>query len=69
MDLFGRNEGFVGCEPILHQLLERIPPSANKDDYQHTVIEGLGGVSKAQIALRLPIGSATSIPTATSSGF
>jgi hypothetical protein len=44
-------------------------PSANKDDCQHTIIEGFGGVSKTQIALRPPIGSATSTPTATSSGF
>ncbi|KAK3938097.1 kinesin light chain [Diplogelasinospora grovesii] len=39
---FGRNKDF---------LLERIPPSADKDDCQRTAIEGLGGVGKTQIAL------------------
>ncbi|RYP11797.1 hypothetical protein DL767_010722 [Monosporascus sp. MG133] len=48
---FGRNEDFVGREPILQQLLERIPPSANKDDCQRTAVEGLGGVGKTQVAL------------------
>ena len=48
---FGRNERFVGRESILRQLLERIPPSANKDVCQRTVVEGLGGVGKTQIAL------------------
>ncbi|KAI0197415.1 hypothetical protein EV127DRAFT_450364 [Xylaria flabelliformis] len=33
------------------QLLERIPPAANKDNCQHTAIEGLGGIGKTQIAL------------------
>ncbi|RYP03604.1 hypothetical protein DL764_005034 [Monosporascus ibericus] len=48
---FGRNEDFVGREPILQQLLERIPPSANKNDCQRTAVEGLGGVGKTQVAL------------------
>ncbi|RYO97854.1 hypothetical protein DL764_007251 [Monosporascus ibericus] len=48
---FGRNEDFVGRVPILQQLLERIPPSANKDDCQRTAVEGLGGVGKTQVAL------------------
>ncbi|KAI1132527.1 hypothetical protein F5Y10DRAFT_196580 [Nemania abortiva] len=48
---FGRNEDFVGREAILHQLLERIPPGANKDDCQYTALEGLGGIGKTQIAL------------------
>ncbi|RYP42629.1 hypothetical protein DL768_010304 [Monosporascus sp. mg162] len=48
---FGRNEGFVGRDHILQQLLTRIPPSANKDDCQRMAIEGLGGVGKTQIAL------------------
>ncbi|RYP56402.1 hypothetical protein DL770_010832 [Monosporascus sp. CRB-9-2] len=48
---FGRNENFVGREPILQQLLERIPPSANRDDCQRTAVEGLGGVGKTQVAL------------------
>jgi len=48
---FGRNERFVGRESILQLLLEKIPPSANKDNCQRTVVEGLGGVGKTQIAL------------------
>ncbi|RYP57001.1 hypothetical protein DL770_010782 [Monosporascus sp. CRB-9-2] len=48
---FGRNEDFVGRESTLQQLLERIPPSANKDDCQRTAVEGLGGVGKTQVAL------------------
>ncbi|RYO95239.1 hypothetical protein DL764_007724 [Monosporascus ibericus] len=48
---FGRNEDFVGRESILQQLLDRIPPSANKDDCQRTAVEGLGGVGKTQVAL------------------
>ncbi|KAM5357330.1 hypothetical protein ACJZ2D_016378 [Fusarium nematophilum] len=48
---FGRNDGFVGREDILRLLLDRIPPSVNKNACQRTVIEGLGGVGKTQIAL------------------
>ncbi|KAK7990391.1 kinesin light chain 1 [Apiospora arundinis] len=48
---FGQNEGFVGREPILAQLLEKIPPSTQKNDCQRTVVEGLGGIGKTQIAL------------------
>ncbi|KAL2199556.1 hypothetical protein P885DRAFT_29928, partial [Corynascus similis CBS 632.67] len=48
---FGRNKDFVGRESTLARLLERIPPSADKDDCQRTAIEGLGGVGKTQIAL------------------
>ena len=48
---FGRNEGFVGRESILQQLLERIPPGVNEDNCQRTAIVGLGGVGKTQIAL------------------
>ncbi|KAF9761861.1 hypothetical protein IL306_003650 [Fusarium sp. DS 682] len=47
----GRNKGFVGRASILDQLLRRIPPSADSDDCQWTVIEGLGGVGKTQVAL------------------
>ncbi|KAK3348603.1 hypothetical protein B0T25DRAFT_623733 [Lasiosphaeria hispida] len=50
---FGRNMDFVGRKPILEQLLERIPPSAMKDDCQRTAIEGLGGVGKTHIALEV----------------
>ena len=48
---FGRNESFVGREPILRQILKRVPPNVNKDDCQRTAIEGLGGVGKTQLAL------------------
>ncbi|KAK3939475.1 nucleoside phosphorylase domain-containing protein [Diplogelasinospora grovesii] len=48
---FGRSERFVGRHTILHQLLQRIPPSVHKDNCQRTVIEGLGGVGKTQAAL------------------
>ncbi|RYP18335.1 hypothetical protein DL767_009855 [Monosporascus sp. MG133] len=48
---FGRNENFVGRDSILEQLLERVPPSANRDDCQRTAIEGLGGVGKTQVAI------------------
>ncbi|KAG7429090.1 Kinesin light chain [Fusarium oxysporum f. sp. raphani] len=48
---FERNEGFVGREDALHLLLDRIPPNANQDACQRTVVEGLGGVGKTQIAL------------------
>ncbi|KAL7934422.1 P-loop containing nucleoside triphosphate hydrolase protein [Trichoderma chlorosporum] len=48
---FGRNKDFVGREPILDQLLEMIPPNADEDDCQRTVISGLGGVGKTQVAL------------------
>ncbi|KAI1085927.1 hypothetical protein F5B19DRAFT_248199, partial [Rostrohypoxylon terebratum] len=41
----------VGRESVLQQLLERIPPSTKKDDCQRTVLEGLGGIGKTQIAL------------------
>ncbi|RFU73424.1 kinesin light chain [Trichoderma arundinaceum] len=48
---FGRNQSFVGRETILSELMKRVPPVANKDDCQRTVVEGLGGVGKTQIAL------------------
>ncbi|KAL6905057.1 TPR-like protein [Trichoderma evansii] len=48
---FGRNQNFVGRETILSGLMEKIRPGVNKDDCQRTVIEGLGGVGKTQIAL------------------
>ncbi|KAK2597338.1 hypothetical protein QQS21_006034 [Conoideocrella luteorostrata] len=48
---FGRNQGFVGRETVLINLLERIKPDTNTDDCQRTAIEGLGGVGKTQIAL------------------
>uniref|UniRef100_A0ACC2JMA8 Uncharacterized protein n=1 Tax=Lasiodiplodia mahajangana TaxID=1108764 RepID=A0ACC2JMA8_9PEZI len=48
---FGRNDNFVGRNAILEQLLERVPPSANKDDCQRTTVEGLGGIGKTQLAI------------------
>ncbi|KAI8403830.1 hypothetical protein FOFC_15320 [Fusarium oxysporum] len=48
---FERNEGFVGREDILRLLLKRTPPSTQPDACQRTVIQGLGGVGKTQIAL------------------
>ncbi|KAI0429177.1 hypothetical protein F5Y09DRAFT_357077 [Xylaria sp. FL1042] len=48
---FGRNHRFVGRHAILEQLLERVPPNANKDDCQRIAIEGLGGIGKTQITL------------------
>ncbi|KAI1346857.1 kinesin light chain 1 [Xylaria sp. FL0043] len=45
------NEDFVGREAILEQLLDLIPPSINEDVCQRTIIEGLGGVGKTQLAL------------------
>ncbi|KAK3352633.1 hypothetical protein B0T25DRAFT_189556 [Lasiosphaeria hispida] len=48
---FGRNKEFVGRETILTNLLTRILPSGDEYDCQRTVIEGLGGVGKTQIAL------------------
>ncbi|KAK0639874.1 hypothetical protein B0T16DRAFT_383637 [Cercophora newfieldiana] len=48
---FGRNKDFVGRETILTGLLARISPGGDEHDCQRTVIEGLGGVGKTQIAL------------------
>ncbi|KAK8043706.1 kinesin light chain 3 [Apiospora rasikravindrae] len=48
---FNRNENFVGREDILSQLLERLPPTAQPDACQRTVIEGLGGIGKTQVAI------------------
>jgi len=47
----GRNKAFVGREHLLATLLAKIPPGINPDDCQRTVIKGLGGVGKTQIAL------------------
>ncbi|KAH9231531.1 hypothetical protein K456DRAFT_1773148 [Colletotrichum gloeosporioides 23] len=48
---FGRNKNFVGRDQILMKLLERIPPSADKDACQRTAIVGLGGIGKTQVAI------------------
>ncbi|KAI1745736.1 kinesin light chain 1 [Xylaria scruposa] len=50
---FGRNKNFVGREPILTQLIHTVHPGTDEDDCQNTVIEGLGGIGKTQIALEL----------------
>jgi len=50
---FGRNRDFVGREPILAQLLDRVLPSRDKESCQRTVVEGLGGVGKTQIVLEV----------------
>ncbi|KZZ87795.1 Nucleoside phosphorylase domain protein [Moelleriella libera RCEF 2490] len=48
---FGRNENFVGREIILEKVIGRVWPGKNTDSCQRTVIEGLGGVGKTQLAL------------------
>jgi len=48
---FGRNKNFTGRDAILENLLQKIPPSANKDDCQRTTLDGLGGIGKTRIAL------------------
>jgi nucleoside phosphorylase len=49
----GHNEDFIGREEILTQLLQKVPTSANKGDCQRVAIEGLGGIGKTQIALKV----------------
>ncbi|KAL5891148.1 hypothetical protein ACKVWM_002172 [Pyricularia oryzae] len=48
---FSRNEHFVGREEILGRLLKRLPPIAHPDACQRTVIHGLGGIGKTQVAI------------------
>ncbi|KAK7991512.1 hypothetical protein PG988_000306 [Apiospora saccharicola] len=48
---FGQNESFVGRDDILTQLLERILPNTYPSTCQRTVIEGLGGIGKTQVAI------------------
>nr|CEG05229.1 unnamed protein product [Fusarium clavum] len=48
---FERNESFVGREDIMRGILHRIIPGKFRDTCQRTVVEGLGGVGKTQIAL------------------
>ncbi|KAK8054715.1 hypothetical protein PG994_009782 [Apiospora phragmitis] len=45
------NENFVGWEGMLSQLLERLPPNTQPNACQRTVIEGLGGIGKTQVAI------------------
>ncbi|KID85820.1 sesB-related regulatory protein [Metarhizium guizhouense ARSEF 977] len=49
---FGRNRDFVGRQDMLESLLKVLPPRADEDNCQRTVIEGLCGVGKTQIALQ-----------------
>ncbi|SPO02000.1 uncharacterized protein DNG_04673 [Cephalotrichum gorgonifer] len=48
---FERNRYFIGREAILQQLLEQVDPYVDVRYCQRTVIEGLGGIGKTQIAL------------------
>ncbi|KAI6308809.1 hypothetical protein MCOR29_009167 [Pyricularia oryzae] len=48
---FSRNEHFVGREEILGRLLQRLPPIAHPNACQRTVIHGLGGIGKTQVAI------------------
>ncbi|KAF3026493.1 hypothetical protein E8E14_013304 [Neopestalotiopsis sp. 37M] len=48
---FGQNRGFVGRDSILTKLVREILPRRDKNDCQRTVLEGLGGIGKTQIAL------------------
>ncbi|KAI4592830.1 hypothetical protein KJ359_010383 [Pestalotiopsis sp. 9143b] len=48
---FGQNEDFVGRQEILTELVVKILPSNKSNDCQRTVLRGLGGVGKTQIAL------------------
>ncbi|KAI6765424.1 hypothetical protein HG530_006494 [Fusarium avenaceum] len=60
---FDRNEGFVGRDNILPDLLGRISPDRQKDACQRTVVEGLGGIGKSQIALEAAFCLRDSDPT------
>ncbi|KAG5655550.1 hypothetical protein KAF25_003887 [Fusarium avenaceum] len=60
---FDRNEGFVGRDSILPDLLVRIFPDHQKDGCQRTVVEGLGGIGKSQIALEAAFRLRDSDPT------
>jgi tetratricopeptide (TPR) repeat protein len=48
---FDQNAGFVGRDDILPDLLVRLSPDCQKNSCQRTVVEGLGGIGKSQIAL------------------
>ncbi|KAI9148795.1 kinesin light chain [Paramyrothecium foliicola] len=48
---FGRNPRFVGQENVLAYLLKRIPPHMHEDMCQRTVVQGLGGIGKTQVAI------------------
>ncbi|GKT67552.1 regulatory protein AfsR [Colletotrichum tofieldiae] len=44
---------FVGRDEVLAQLLDRVPPTANKDACQRTTVVGLGGIGKTQVAIEV----------------
>ncbi|TGJ79040.1 hypothetical protein E0Z10_g9733 [Xylaria hypoxylon] len=48
---FDRNKHFVGRKDILDQLHYLIPPKADQEDCQWTILEGLGGIGNPQIAV------------------
>jgi nucleoside phosphorylase/tetratricopeptide (TPR) repeat protein len=48
----GQNAEFFGRGTILREVLEVVLPEANENDCQRTVIQGLGGVGKTQVALQ-----------------
>ncbi|KAK7998309.1 hypothetical protein PG989_006349 [Apiospora arundinis] len=50
---FQRNLDFVGQESIITKLMDMIIPSEQTENCQRTLIEGLGGVGKTQIALEV----------------
>ncbi|KAI0203080.1 P-loop containing nucleoside triphosphate hydrolase protein [Astrocystis sublimbata] len=49
---FAPNKDFVGRKDILQQLLQKIPPNAEKDNCQRIAIEGLGGIGKTHITIK-----------------
>ncbi|KAK6819500.1 hypothetical protein PG987_015983 [Apiospora arundinis] len=50
---FQRNLDFIGQESIITKLMDMIIPSAQTENCQKTLLEGLGGVGKTQIALEV----------------
>lgn len=49
---FRRNPDFVGRRVEIQQLMEKIPPRASYDSCQLTILRGLGGAGKTQIAIK-----------------
>ncbi|KAI6408264.1 hypothetical protein MCOR20_005512, partial [Pyricularia oryzae] len=47
-----RNLAIEGREEILGRLLQRLPPIAHPNACQRTVIHGLGGIGKTQVAIK-----------------
>lgn len=48
---FGQNKNFVGREGTLTRVVEKILPSARETDCQRTLLGGVRGIGKTQIAL------------------